>query len=282
MLKNSYIKIIKLFFLINNIYIFNLKSYSWLDYILFKVKKDIITKDIFSNSKIDKLSLNIVNLDGDIIISRSKSPVLQISKIGTNIELDNTFFKIYLKESDNLQTNSLMILKTKMKNSSGAHAIINYNIKIPEKVSLLNLKIKNGNGDIFLYNVESKINVENQNGNISVINPKGSLNISCQNGDIEIIKKNIDKDDSFFVNIYKYGNIDFITDYNSSIDIIAKTKKGKIISQLPTLVNMPISTIDNKFWLSIQKDFNGTINNGGIPLTLITQEGNISILKIKK
>lgn len=160
---------------------------------------------------------------------------------------------------------------------------INFTIKVPDNVKVLNLST--GAGNIEVEGMAEKLKASTGAGNIDLRDIKAEFDVSTGAG-------NIDIDNSSAKGGCKLntgaGNIDFEGNVNDLSEIEASTGMGNVDFQIPeeTKMSLDASTgvgiLEGSFIRTNSKDkfhFTGDINGGGPSVKLSTGVGNVRIDK---
>jgi len=255
--------------------------------------------------------------DLNISVDKNQLTAIAKSKHALNWKRSLNFaFKIYVPSnvSTNLKTSGGNIILTGLsgnqdfKTSGGNLELSSLSGKVKGKTSGGNIYLKNCKDDLDLSTSGGNIQAENSSGNISVSTSGGSVKLDDLKGSVEaktsggnIEGQSIEGDLSAHtsggnVSLHELscslktstsgGNID-VEIKNPGKYISIKNSAGKVNLAIPKktgmdlkLNAMKISTenLENFTGTNSSKEINGTINGGGIPVTVDAGSGKINVV----
>jgi len=146
-------------------------------------------------------------------------------------------------------------------------------IQVPHGISLDISNKAIGQGDVEISDIKDEIVISNNYGDISLNNVSGPLAIKTVYGEIEATMNNISSEGS--ISLYSvYGLLDVTVPASTESDIEISTPYGEIYTD----IDIDVSTSSNMKRLSKRK-VRGTINGGGIDMTLKSGYKNIYLRK---
>jgi len=254
-------------------------------------------------------TLSIENIQGNINIKtewKQNYIILKATKQISNKENSkNIEVKIYKQPAKNL-----ILVKTEYENNKKVGSV-DYELIVPSNITV-NLQTKTGsiqakcvkgkikaiaqNGNITIVESHGPIIAQTSQGNIEITRPqnnikaktaRGNIDIqgSCNgihahtdSGNIKVACKNIPSISQLSL-FAKKGNIDIALPLSTNADIQAKTKKGKLTSNLPITLKPQIVKLNKETWTKFKKEVDGYMGSGEATIKLYSNYGNIKISK---
>lgn len=197
-------------------------------------------------------ALEITTQKGDISIKPWDQPYVHIEaqKRGTHEEIQNTKIAV----DANTQT---ITLRTTGKRESDTTAQVTYKILVPTHASL---------------------SIRAQEGNILIKYCEGPTTVALNKGSLIVKVRTSSPESSLFAEVTQ-GDITLHTPTSLNANIHAKTLSGSVTSEV-YITTVPQTVLWNKeTWNHFKKELQGTLGEGGIPITLETTKGSIYLLE---
>ncbi|MCK5582470.1 MAG: DUF4097 family beta strand repeat protein [Elusimicrobiales bacterium] len=242
-------------------------------------------------------SVDIQTNSGLIDVKASQIAGIRVEQLPDNARVCDVTMKIKGKK---------LILKALVKEGNYSNIKTGFRIKLPSDIKII---AKSNSGDINIRNIEKNVNVEAKSGDIKIRNIAGSMEAKTNSGDINIlkVKKNVKveaksgdiKIQNITGSVKAKTNSGDIALNNVSGGLEARTNSGDIkgifkSTKTSKKVNLKTTSGDvsarfpKNSIITVDAETNsGKIHNEfsgktGLPLTVKTTSGNISIVKNKK
>lgn len=235
-----------------------------------KSETEIVNKEykLEKNSETKSFSFKIDNLYGSIKIFGWNQDTVKIhaTKTGSEDKIKNTKINIspdtsFLKISTNITADN-------------KPATIDYIINVPEDALI---DISTNKGDIEIIDVFEKTTASTSVGNIKIKNARASVEAHTGTGNIDIILKTVTPKNSILLDTIQ-GDIKLFLPNNSNATVFAKTNNGEVISEHPITLEPKTVTLNKETWNQFKKEAIGNFGDGGAPITIDTNKGNINFI----
>ena len=121
------------------------------------------------------------------------------------------------------------------------------------------------------------VTVSSQKGLIKTKNLSRTQTLYADDGTIEIILDKFSVESSVFAH-NKYGTILVEAPKKIQAQLSASTLRGSVTSELFITLQPHTTLLNRDFWAQIKKDVHGSLGEGGAPMTLEAENGDIKIL----
>ncbi len=229
-------------------------------------EKEILTKEFSFDAE---SNLEVIIPKGNITIKtwNNNKLLIELEKRGTPEEIKAT--KAIFKELEKEKT-----LRVIVSYKSEDVAYTNLNILLPKSANLKS--ICTDKGVIKVEDIDGSIQATIHEGDIDIKNSTNSVNAKADRGSITVRQKQLQDNCSIFLETLS-GDINLYLPKETNADLNAKTNYGKVTSEL-FVTTRPITTKLNKnSWKQFTKEACGTLGDGGAPITLDADRGNIGI-----
>ncbi len=120
------------------------------------------------------------------------------------------------------------------------------------------------------------LTVQSQKGLVKTKNLTRAQSIYADDGNIEIVLTKFSVDSSVFVHSKK-GSISIEAPKKIQAQLAASTLRGTITSELFITLQPQTTLLDKDYWHRVKKEVNGFLGDGGAPITLEAEYGDIKI-----
>lgn len=223
--------------------------------------------------------LEVDNINGGIIVTSWDKDQVEIyalmkTQYGQD-ELD--------KVSIEVNTGAKMVVKTKHPSMVTARVSVEYEIKVPEEVTVERLETTNG--AIVLRDTTGDTTLHASNGGITVKNVDGSVKASTSNGFIEIedvpgVREVSTSNGWIKVEIPALINDLEITTSNGAVTIYVAADLDADVKMSTSNGRLSVHDIQLTIKESSSTRIEGTLGDGGYDLTIETSNGNIDLYKL--
>ena len=229
-------------------------------------EKEILTKEFKFNPE-SNLEVSIPKGNITIKTWNNNKLLVEIEKKGSPEDIKAT--KVIFRERE--KENSLQII---VSHKTEDVANTNLNILLPKSANLKSICTDKGTTKI--EGIDGAIHVTIYEGDIDIKNSINYVNAKTNRGSITLRQKRFEDNGSIFLETLN-GDIQLYLPKETNAELSAKTNSGKVTSEL-FITTKPVTTKLNKnTWKQFSKEAYGTLGNGGAPITLDTDRGNISI-----
>ncbi len=118
--------------------------------------------------------------------------------------------------------------------------------------------------------------LQSHKGSVKTKNIEGAQSIQADHGDVTIHLKKFTVESSLFVHAKK-GTIILETAKKTQANLSASTQRGTITSDLLVTLQPHTTLLNREYWYQIRKDIHGFLGEGGAPITLENEMGDIKI-----
>lgn len=174
--------------------------------------------------------------------------------IGLSVEEDNGTLKIITASRDNGD----------------------YRLMIPNKVRVMIEEVNWGGGDFELRNLQGEIEIKSKNGSMKLSNITGPVIASSTSGDMEITMDNLSQMGPTSISLVS-GFIDISMPTNSEANLFLSSISGEIYTDLD--IQLGEKNEGNMRRLGGGRKIEGTLNGGGVEVSLKTISGDIYLRK---
>ena len=215
-------------------------------------------------------TLNVSTQLGDIEIKgwKSNNVFIQPQKTGKKESLENTIVKITADES---HVTAKIIAKDDKKPVSA----VSFTIMVPEQAAV---QAETINGTITIKECSGTISADTINGSIIARAIANNTRLQTVNGSIKITVDELSAK-NWLIADASNGAITLKMAASQQAHLEAQTTNGSITSQLPLVLDLPVTILDKKHWQRMQQEITGTFGKGGAKIVLKTVNGSIAILK---
>jgi len=225
----------------------------------------------------EEVSLKVSS--GDIAMGRIEGSKVYIRSASRNITIDNLQASAVMEVSTSsgritgrriagnqvlFNSSSADILLEVLEAGDAAIKVSSGDVQL-DTVTTETLDIKLSSDDLEIITLESKRTEINTSGETLIKSGRGEIILEGSSGDVDITLSTLST--PLNLNISS-GDITIALPENSAFDALFDTSSGCIRSEFPVLGNL---TADGD-------ELKGTINGGGVPVTLQTSSGNIQLL----
>lgn len=127
---------------------------------------------------------------------------------------------------------------------------------------------------------KTDVTVTSHKGDIRTRHLNQTQSLYADNGNIEIILDKFSVESSLFVH-NKWGHITLETPKKIQAQLSASTLRGSITSDIFITVQPLTTLLDKGYWQRVKRDVQGFLGDGGAPITLEAENGDIRILAKK-
>jgi hypothetical protein len=156
---------------------------------------------------------------------------------------------------------------------------VDFDIKVPRRISL---KLKSlDNGNIEIVNIDGEIVIENNNGDISLKNISGSAVLSSVYGKISAGFREVNQASPMMFTSLE-GDIEIVFPASTNAKLKMKSEKGEILSDFNIKAanrQSVVKNVENTRIYSLEDWVVGTINGGGPEYIIKSYIGNITLRK---
>lgn len=241
-------------------------------------KNEVAVKIYGDENALEKVDLSVdKNSSGVMIEIEKKSFLKSLSNLGLRIEvMAPESFNTDLKTSGGDIKVKDMKGSFVMVTSGGNIGLENASGSINGKTSGGNVKLvkfngsaslKTSGGNIVVKDVEGSVDVGTSGGDIEIDSQKGTINAKTSGGNIRL---RYNGENQGIECSTSGGDIEAFVPETFKADVVLKTSAGEVECELPA------SNVKTN-----HSSFTGTVNGGGMPLTLKTSGGSISLNKLK-
>jgi len=193
-------------------------------------------------------------------------------------------------------------------------AAVDYNLVIPSNITV---KLKTGDGNVTVNQVQGAISVATRNGSIEIFSPKGPVDATAKktgsivihqpgdnvqattakgnitiydahksviatadNGSIELHSKKVPSTSKLALKT-KTGSIQLFLPHETNAEIRARTVKGTLLCDHMMTVKSFTTQLNSNAWKRLQKEIDGTLGTGEAQIALQSQKGSIKIRELK-
>lgn len=128
--------------------------------------------------------------------------------------------------------------------------------------------------------LDSHVTITSQKGAIKTKNLTGSQALYADNGPVAIIINKFSVESSIFVH-NKWGHISLTAPKKIQGQLSASTQHGTIASEIFITLQPHTTLLDKEYWQRVKKDVHGFFGDGGGPITLESENGDIRIFTKK-
>jgi len=282
-------------------------TFAWNPFSLFSKKpnEDIIQKEFPLNQN-GKVSIK--NIWGNINVTTWKQDMVQIK-----ITKSTTKPEFVEKVSVNIRASEKqIIIETKEQRDAAGKVEVLIELIVPQgaqvnaitkkgAISIKGLqapaKARTENGNIEIANVQGAIVTSSDYGNIEISSSSEDIRAHTLNGNITIDEagrnivartkkgairtscKKVEQLDTVSLST-KSGNIVLDLPEQVNAELLAKTNKGKIISEHFITIKPQTTQLNKKNWARMRKEIDGTLGSGDASIKLTAGSGNIKINKL--
>jgi len=225
---------------------------------------DVILHKEFTQAQ----ELEIHNQTGTIVINSWKQNSIAIEVIISCPESSHKDIKIDMECIDEVIKIHTNFIDEKLK------ASIVFNILLPSNIDIM---ITTKQGDIIIKDVNSYLDLKTLQGDIKLVNPHNDVIATTVCGNILIRTDSIDASKLFSL-ISNKGDIEIYTTPIINSHVSATALQGKIISDLPITLDSQTTLLNAEAWKNFRQIVHGSIGNPTSQLTMIADNGSISIM----
>ena len=211
--------------------------------------------------------ITVTNNRGTIKVTTWNKPALMVEavKYGSEADLKYTSFAVTIDQDSVTITTE----------THGKHkpAAIDYTLIIPRSAPLT---VRNESGNIALYDTHANIDLQTLDGSIKIEQANKSIRAQAQHGHVTIEQQELHRDGSIFVEADR--DISLILPENANALLNASAPHGKITSDIYVTLDPITTKLDKDSYKRLQHTVKGTMGAGGVPITLETERGSITIL----
>ena len=241
-----------------------------------KVSSWVMGKQARSSSKEYPVSatspVTLNNYSGTIKISSWNKPILLVeaTKKGSEEELNYTKFNVTLNNFDDHPIS----ITTESRSKDKKPAVIDYAIIVPKQAPLT---VRTEYGDISLQDHNADVDLQTLNGSIFIEQAGQNIKAKAPHGSVTVEQNELNSNASIFLEAEH--EITLVMPKDANATMTANTVQGKVISDTIFITLDPITTKLNKeAYKRMQQHVRGTTGAGGMPVTLETTKGNITIV----
>lgn len=214
--------------------------------------------------------ITVTNSSGTIKVTTWNKPAIMVAatKRGSEEAIKKTTFTVSVKND----AEQSVIITTEPR-SKTALAAVDYELIVPRTAPLT---IRNEAGAIHVHDHRADLDAQTLNGSIVLEQTTKNVKAKAPNGTITVEQQEIKDDASIFV---EAGfDVTLVMPENANTSISAHTPQGKISSEI-FITLYPMTTRLNKdAFKRMQQNVRGTTGAGGVPITLESIKGNITII----
>jgi len=141
------------------------------------------------------------------------------------------------------------------------------------------LKLKTLSGGIDVEGVHGEVEVHTSNGHLTLTNISGTVSADSQNGPIKVIMDSVNSSKPLAFSTLN-GVVDVTLPADVKADLTVKTNHGAVYSDFDVTLGAN-RTLNDRNRIRIDNTIRGTINGGGVDLTIHTLNGAVYIRKKK-
>ena len=156
-------------------------------------------------------------------------------------------------------------------------------ITVPADTSL---RLRTLSGEIKVDGVHGEVEAHTQNGHVTLTNISGTISADSQNGPIKVTMDAVDAGKPLAFATFN-GIVDVTLPSDLKANLTVKTNHGPVYSDFDVTlggsraVTEKNSSADGRFRIRIDNTIRGTINGGGVDMTIRTFNGGVYIRKKK-
>jgi hypothetical protein len=141
------------------------------------------------------------------------------------------------------------------------------------------LKLKTLSGGIDVEGVHGEVEVHTSNGHLTLTNISGTVSADSQNGPIKVTIDSVNSSKPLAFSTLN-GVVDVTLPADVKADLTVKTNHGAVYSDFDVTLGAT-HTLNDRNRIRIDNTIRGTINGGGVDLTIHTLNGAVYIRKKK-
>lgn len=164
----------------------------------------------------------------------------------------------------------------------GKNSDIRFKIKIPHTINVYYSHSSHNGEDIHFKNVESEIEVSVNYNDVHLENVTGPMAISAVYGDVNAHFKSVSQSNAIAIQSV-YGDVDVTLPVNTRANLVLNTSYGEMFTDfdIKTSNNSSSKSTDGCNGCGSKNRFMGTINGGGVDISLKANYDNIYLRKQK-
>jgi hypothetical protein len=124
------------------------------------------------------------------------------------------------------------------------------------------------------------LTVHSQKGLIKTKHLSRAQSLHADDGNIEVVLNKFSVESSLFVHSKK-GSVSLEAPKKVQAQVAASTLRGVITSELFITLQPQTTLLDKDYWQRIKKEVNGFLGDGGAPITLEAEYGDIKLIAKK-
>lgn len=229
------------------------------------------TKEAESSSKEYAMGLHtpitLTNHSGSIKVTSWNKPALMVEAVkhGSEEERKYTSFAVTIQDDN--------VTITTETNEKHKPAKIDYTLIIPRTAALT---VRAESGNISLYDSHANIDLQTRDGSIKIEQATKSIRAQAHHGHVTIEEQELNREGSIFVEADR--DISLIIPENGNAMLNANAPHGKITSDVYVTIDPITTKLDKDAYKRLQHSIKGTMGAGGVPITLESARGSITIL----
>lgn len=151
-----------------------------------------------------------------------------------------------------------------------------FRLMVPNRVRVMIEEVNWGGGDFELRNLQGEIEIKSKNGDMKLMNITGPVIASSTSGDMEITMDELSQMGPTSISLVS-GFIDISLPESSAANLFLSSVSGEIYTDLD--IQIAGSREDNMRRLGGGRKIEGTLNGGGVEVSLKTISGDIYLRK---
>lgn len=216
--------------------------------------------------------ITLTNHRGSVKITTWNEPTIMVdaTKRGTEEEIAHTKFMVSIGGD----AEKTVTIATEPRGKEKKLAAIDYALMVPRSAPVT---VRTDSGNISVQDHGANLDLQTLDGSIAIEQSAKNVKAKAPHGNITVEQNELKDDASIFLEAERDITLVMPEDANTSIN--AHTTHGKIISDTIYLTLDPITTKLNKeSYKQMQQKVRGTTGAGGVPITLESIRGNITII----
>ncbi|HEX6983165.1 MAG TPA: DUF4097 family beta strand repeat-containing protein [Balneolaceae bacterium] len=178
--------------------------------------------------------------------------------------MDNTGIGLSVEEENG-------VLKVVQATSNDGEFIV----KVPNKVRIMIEEVSWGGGDISISNHNGEIEIQSKTGDIKLENITGPVIANSTSGDVDIVFSQVSSATPTMISLVS-GYIDITMPASTQADLLLSSISGEIYTNLDIEIE---GEKENMMRLAGGRNIKGTLNGGGVGISLKTISGDIYLRK---